>query len=444
MNGNSIISSKAERRSRLFSWILRLVEYGFVQCWVQAFTALAGLLLVRNMPKDQYALFAIANVIQATCGMLANTGIGTGMTSIGGRVWQDRYQFGQLLTSAFQLRRSYAVISTVVIIPIGVWMLRNNGADWLSISGLTILVLVGFIPQLTFTVLTYVPLLRGEYRRIQKLEFFSALLRYTLIQGLVFTVLNAVLAVGVQVISNWIQLFATRRWAREHADLSAPADPVVRAEILQLSLRSLPNAIFYSIQGQITLVILTLFGNSTGIADITALGRLSALLNVFSAVFATVILPRFARCQDPRRYCRLYLFLVGITLLIFSPLIAISWMYPTLILWILGEKYKLLSYGCGWAVTSGSIGLLGNVLWSLNSSKAWIQATTTICIPLTLFLQIVFAATQDLSNFTCLLIFQSIIVIAPIPLYAIDAFYGLRRRPSDGQTSSIAVADTVS
>jgi hypothetical protein len=101
----------SSRWPRIKQWTLRLAEFGFVQGLVQLLTAVAGLMIVRTLSKPEYALFAIANSMQVTGNLLADIGIGIGVRSIGGRVWNDPARFGQLLNTTLGLRRQFAVVS---------------------------------------------------------------------------------------------------------------------------------------------------------------------------------------------------------------------------------------------------------------------------------------------------------------------------------------------
>jgi hypothetical protein len=137
---------------RIKQWTLRLAEFGFVQGLVQLLTAVAGLLIVRTLSKPEYALFAIANSMQTTGNLLADIGIGIGVRSIGGRVWNDPARFGQLLNTTLGMHRRFAIISMSVCLPITMWMLWKNGASIAGIIGLTTVVAVGVIPLLASSV----------------------------------------------------------------------------------------------------------------------------------------------------------------------------------------------------------------------------------------------------------------------------------------------------
>jgi len=163
------------------NWTKTLTRFLSLEAVVQALTFACGILIVRALPKADYALFTVANTMQATMNLMADNGIGTGLIAIGGRVWQDRYRFGQLVATAMQLRRWFAVISVTLVTPLLFWMLMKNGAS-ISYSGLiTAFVLLGFYFTLTVGVLIPVPRLHLEVNRIQSLNILSSALRLTLL-----------------------------------------------------------------------------------------------------------------------------------------------------------------------------------------------------------------------------------------------------------------------
>src|SRR6478672_7251244 len=102
-------------------------NFALIQAGVQAIGFLSGILLIRRLDQREYAYFTIANTMQGTLNVLADIGISIGLVSIGGRVWHDRYRFGQLIKTARSLRRKLGAIATIVVTPILVIMLVKNG-----------------------------------------------------------------------------------------------------------------------------------------------------------------------------------------------------------------------------------------------------------------------------------------------------------------------------
>ncbi|MGZ4966754.1 MAG: hypothetical protein ACXV97_06225, partial [Chthoniobacterales bacterium] len=90
-------------------------SFAFVQAAVQAISFLSGILLVRHLEQREYAFFTIANTMQGTINVLADIGISIGLVSIGGRVWQDRHRFGELISTALHLRRQMGAIAIAII-----------------------------------------------------------------------------------------------------------------------------------------------------------------------------------------------------------------------------------------------------------------------------------------------------------------------------------------
>lgn len=413
-------------RGRIPRWGLIAAEFSVMQLAVQLFTAAAGLVIVRSLSKQEYALFAIANAMQTTCNLLADCGIGIGIRSIGGKVWDDRSRFGALLNTAVSLRRRFAVISLSAVVPLAAWLLWSNGADPLQAALLCGTIVIGVIPLLGSSVWLVSAQLHQDFRRIQGLDLGSAVLRVGLIGALAATRLNALLAALVGVVSNWLQARFLRVWAHQRADATAPANPSDRRALIALSRRWFANILFFCCQGQITILLLSFFGNTANIADITALGRLTALFAVFSATFTNVFAPRFARCQDPALLPRLYGAFIGATLVILLPLYVVFKVYPDPFLWLLGEQYRALASECSLVVAAACLSQLGAVMVALNTSKEWIGYQSVAYIPAVLASQCLAAFYFDLQDFHQVLLFNLVTAAAPLPIYFCDAARGLR------------------
>src|SRR5437773_11283226 len=97
-----------------FDHARRIGNYTLVQATVQLIAFSSGILLVRWLPQHEYAFYTIANAMQAALMLLADIGISVGLVSIGGRVWQDRHRFGELLNTGLAVRRKLAAASVII------------------------------------------------------------------------------------------------------------------------------------------------------------------------------------------------------------------------------------------------------------------------------------------------------------------------------------------
>ena len=154
------------------------------------------------------------------------------------------------------------------------------------------------------------------------------------------------------------------------------------------------------------------------------------LSHLFQRVFAfaNVLGPSFPRCQDPKRLPRLYLLLVGGTVMMLTPTVILTYLFPSAFLWLFGGRYSGLQNECVWVIAAASLSQIGVVMWNLNSGKAWILVQAHGFIPAILSAQALAAAFLNLRQFHDAIIFNLVVCAAPLPIYAVDAWIGLRTR----------------
>jgi hypothetical protein len=182
---------------RAFGHARRIGIYAVVQIIGQLIAFSSGILLIRWLSQREYAFFTIANTMQATLMLLADIGISTGLISIGGRVWQDRHRFGELINTGLAVRRRLSLGAVIVVAPILYAMLARTGASPVYTVLLILLVLAGFSTQLSIDVFSTVPRLHSDIARIQKIDLTCAVVRLLLIVGLISLFATAGLAVAI-------------------------------------------------------------------------------------------------------------------------------------------------------------------------------------------------------------------------------------------------------
>src|SRR6185369_16892913 len=170
----------------------------------------------------------------------------------------------------------------------------------------------------------------------------SAALRLVLIVAAYAIVLNTAVALVASAISLAMQEIMLRRWVPKMANLHAPVNAKDKREILSIVKSQAPNSIFYCIQSQLTIWLISIFGSATAVADVGALGRIGVIFLVVGSVMGNVVYPRFARVQDPAQLWRRYWqTLIGFSAVLLLMLVFTA-AFPQLLLWILGPKYAHL------------------------------------------------------------------------------------------------------
>lgn len=388
-----------------------------VQAVVQVLGFASGLLLVRSLTQKEYAYFTIANSMQATMSILADSGISIGLTSIGGKVWQDRQRFGELINTALRLRRYLAAIAVAVVAPLLMWLLISNGAPKPYAAIITLAVLLALNYQLLIGVLGIVPRLHSQINRVQKLDAMAAVSRLILLVAAYFIFLDAVIAIFIGIVGVLAQYVFLKRWTSDNIEPGAPINREDRATMLDTVKHQAPNAVFYCLQGQLTVWLISIFGNTQNIAEIGALGRLGMVFSIINAVMMSIVLPGFARVQSAVLLRKRYFQITGGYLLLGGGLITAAALFPDLLLWILGSKYAHLRNELLLMMTMSAVNALISTMWSLNGTKAWIQYSW-LNIPATTLTQIALLFFLDISMVRGVLLFG---VFSLAPTFVLNA-----------------------
>ena len=402
-------------------------NFAFVQAVVQVISFLSGILLIRHLDQREYAYFTIANTMQGTLNVLADIGISIGLVSIGGRVWQDRHRFGQLVNTALGLRRKLGLVSVIVVVPILYYLFVKNGASTNYTALLIVAVLAGLAVQLSIGVLSVVPRLRSDIGRIQTIDLTGAIARFLALATLMYLFLNGAVALAVGSATLVLQYWMLRRYVAGVIDLTAPENADDRAAMLGFIRRQAANAIFFCLQGQITVFLISIFSRQvSSIAEVGALGRLAMIFAVLSHLLANVFAPAFARCQDPARLRLQYAGILGAVTAFSLAIVAAAYFFPSQFLFVLGNKYAHLGRELLLMVGGAVITAMASTLWSLNAAKAWI-AGSWLYIPLTLGTQLALIPFTDFASVSGVLTFNLISAIPSLLLNVALSYRGLRR-----------------
>ena len=366
--------NSVEYKEKAFTWFKLVSITGGAQLIVQIVGFVSGILVIRLLPTNEYGLYTLANTMLGAITILADGGISTGVMAQGGKVWQDKNKLGAVLATGLDLRKKFAAGSLLISSPVLIYLLIHHGASWLTSLLIVVSLIPAFYAGLSDSLLEIVPKLHQSILPLQKNQVNVGVARLLLI-GLTLFIFPwtfiALLASGIPRIYGNIRL---RKISHDYIDESQQPDPQVRKEILAIVKRVLPGAFYFCISGQITVWLISIFGNTTAVAQVGALSRLTMLLSLFSALSNTLIVPRFVRLPPHKKSLLKYVFgtLAAISLISFV-LVLFTALFPKQILFILGDAYMNLSRAMILSVLTGCISLLVGIFISFSSSRGWIM-----------------------------------------------------------------------
>jgi len=418
-----VISEIPVARPALKKWLPILARFTFIQGVVQLLGFAAGILIVRELPKREYAFYTIGNTMLATILLLADSGISSALSAIGGRIWKDNQRLGSLLNTALQLRRQMAVLTLLIVVPILVWLLRQNGAPLPEMVLLVLAVLAGAGLELITRIYSVALRLKSQIRQIQNQALTAAFVKLAVVGVALFIFFNATVAILSVVIGYAVQFWMLRRWVAKNIDRTAPQDNIMRAEIMSVIRKQSPHSIYYCLQGQITVWLISIFGSTDNVANVGALGRLALLFTMVSTVFGDVILPAFSRIQSINQVRRRFFQIVFGYFAMSTLLMGVIIVFPRQILSVLGSQYANLQSEGILMAASAIVIAIGGLLWAVNASRAWI-VPPHILIPCTLVLQVILVMVLDLSTVRGVLLFS---IYSGLPSIVLSIWCAVRR-----------------
>ena len=422
MNESVSVLRQNSKLNKAFTWAKLISMTSFAQAIVQGMGFISGILVIRWLPTQEYAMYTIANAMLGTMTVLADGGIASGVMSQGGQAWKDQTKLGTVIVTGMHLRRKFAIGSLLFAIPALFFLLRYNHASLTT----TLLIILSIIPAfwaaLSDSLLEIAPKLNQNIIVLQKNQVTVSITRLIFITTTLFFfpwTFLAILGNGIPRIWGNIRL---REITSRYALLTQKPDKEVSRNILNVVKRTLPGAIYYCLSGQITIWLLSIFGNTQSIAQVGALSRLAMLLTLVTSVFTTLFEPRFARLPQNKRLIFSRLFQIQGGLFFFSGiLVFIVWLFPTHILFILGKEYSKLSFEVVLQAGVSCMAMISGSMYRLSSARG-VVPRPVIFIPVIIAIQIAGALMVDFSHVRGALTF-SIITFAGAWLYRFIYFF---------------------
>jgi O-antigen/teichoic acid export membrane protein len=390
--------SRAGRLARI------VVPFASMEVLTQIATAATGILVVRALPVQEFAVYAIAVSVQASLTVLSDVGISAVLLSRAGGFAADTRRMGQLLNAARALRLKLFGVVTLIAAPL-LWSslsaARPNVASWM----LTLFLVLSTVAlQISATVDGTMALALLRPARYQGGQLASSLVR---LAGIVLLLAHAPLSwVGLTI--NLVGMAAQSIYLRWTVGRLIPREPTQnpedRAAFRRTVRTQLINAGYYAFSSQITLWLVGLLSSARTVAEVGALGRISNILILAQSGIVALVAPRMARYAEPRLLLRRYLQVGAVAFVACTTVFILSWLFPHPFLWLIGPKYAGLGRYLPIAMGAALLYALGITIYSLNASRAWIEQAW-MSIPLTLCLQAISLIWFDVSQLKGALLF---------------------------------------
>lgn len=402
-----------------------LVEFLASQGITMAGNLLYGFLCVRLLSISDYAKFVVVFGILGTLVVLMDIGFSNNLLALVGERIDDRQLIADYVASLRQLAHwLYLIVAPILVVAYPL-LVRKQQWSWHVVAAMLLILLVASWCARVSGAYGSVLIVRRDRTVWYRAQMISSL-GTLLLLGIVWAAhwLNAFSAILINV--SGIVFLATMYFfrARQLLGVRGHSSREKRKEIVHLTLPSMPNVIFYALQGQIALLLITIFGHTTAVAGIGALSRLGQIFALLGQMNPLLIEPYFANL--PReRLKRNYLSLLAIetALCVFTVIMAA--LFPEIFLWILGPKYSNLRFELLLFIAGSSASYLAGMLWIVHSSRRFVYWWNGIMvITSTLAVEILFIWKVDLSTMRAVLILNLCTALAGLVINLSTGVYG--------------------
>jgi O-antigen/teichoic acid export membrane protein len=399
-------------------------KFSFAQAVTQCLTFCSGIIIIRYLAQEQYALYTIGNIFIGALGVLANSGIISGALSQGGKTWRDKDKLGQVVVTSMNLRRHFALFSTALLLPLLIWLLLKHDSTLVEAALLSFTVIFAFFLTFSNSIYEIGPTLHQRAGAIGKIRAISALVRLLLLFPALSVYSFALTALLAGAVPQYFANKNLRKLSTRYVDWNQNESAAVRKETLSIVKKVLPGSIYYCMSGQLAILLVSIFGTTSAIAEVGAVGRLAQALAFFSALANVVLIPRFAKIENGARMVRAFAGIFLLAGLFGVSVFLASFFFEKQALWILGSSYSGLTKEFLLAVSGGIFSLLGAMAYHLGHSRGWI-ASQWAFIALSISIQIGGALFLDLGTAKGVLTLNLLATITGFAFYFVYDIYRL-------------------
>jgi O-antigen/teichoic acid export membrane protein len=412
-------------RQFLVQKLHRVGEFLVFQGITLAGNLLYGFLCVRLLPIADYAKYAVVFGFLGTLSVLMDVGFSSTLLPLIGERIDDRRLIADYVASLRQLAQwLYFVIAPAAAVAYPLIVHRQHWG-WQVVAAMVAILLVAAWCARAGGAYGAVLIIRRNRKSWYRVQITSSLGTLALLAvawaahqltGFCAILIN-VAGMGYVAIAFFLQ-------ARRLLGVKGSASREKCKAIVHFSVPNLPNNIFYAFQGQISLLLITYFGQAAAVASLGALGRLGQIFVLLSPMMLLLVEPYFAKLPRERMK-RNYLGMLAVAALICGTVTGLSHLFPGMFLWILGHQYSSLRDEVTLMLAVSSLGYLYGILSTINNACRFVYWWNSVAVIAgTLAIQIVFIWKADLSTIRGVLTMNLCTSLATLGVVVATGSYG--------------------
>lgn len=362
-------------RSRVRTWAGIFAAFFTAQTLTQLLGIAAGLLFIRYMPVEEFALYTLATSVITFFAFVTDLGSTGSLVHFYHRAGREGEDFSGYVAAVLSLRRRAYIAGCFLVLALLPAVALGKGFAPREVGLATVAVLLAVALQIAVSVRLLALRLELRFGASYRAEVAGAAVRLLLAVGMLAAAamrswLGLLAAAAGSAVTLWIGR-DRQVGGRATSALPSPAVGRHRHAVLRYLLPTLPSALYFAVQGPLIVWLAASFGASRHIAEVGALTRLGLLVGIFGSLTGVVFLPRLARIQDERLWRRRAAQFGTMHVAVAATLFAVAWLAPRPLLWILGESYRGLGRELLLVVAGSGLALIDGYLVALSMARGW-------------------------------------------------------------------------
>lgn len=344
------------------------------QLLLQVLNLATGFFLLRWLPIGEQAIFGVALSFQTLILSVSDLGFTGSIIALVGTQWNDKAVVGSYVAAAGKLRGYFFGASLVLscfVIP-----LIAQKQHWGAVQVVEIFtpLLLGVYWQANCSVYDSVLVMHKRLSELFRPQLVMAGLKLA-VSFLLYRLghISAFFVISINALAFLSNGLSYKKIARQYISTDHLAGNRKQIEEIFKYVRPLlPSILFNAVNGQVQILLISLFGKTAGIAEVSALGKLSQFFLFFNSFNSLVVSPFIAKTEKKSLARNYFTVFVG-ALLLGTFILSFTYMFPGFLKSFLGTKYTYLSNDYIFLlVLSSTVSYWSLTLWTMSSALKWV------------------------------------------------------------------------
>jgi hypothetical protein len=368
----------SERAAR---WIRLVLEFAVNQGITQAAGMMSGLIYVRLMPVDQYALYAVG----LTTLTFISMGSDLGLTGSIGYFWRQRLIGGSpvepVIAAVRRLRSVLLIFASVVC---SVFLLKTAVTQNLPVT--TVVACFGLAVATAWSqTRTSIDLAIMRIEGMQRQSYYcEAAGSITRLLGACAMIVTRISTAVFGLVGGLLGSFAVVIFIRSMASVPANSlQPIGREtwrEVLAYVRPMFPTMVVYMVQDPLIYWLTLTFGGEGPVSESFAVGRIAAIYGLLGNFIVTAVVPRLTCITDEAHLARMTAFILVVLVLLCLVALIGTYLAPSVLLLLIGAKYSHLHREVVLSIASASFGMLVTFLAVVNRLQGWVRLEPVVAL----------------------------------------------------------------